>query len=188
MTTDRYTVSPPILTAPEFRTALGVAASIAMAGDPNGVMCGRVIGHPDLVEQFGKYCEIVDDLNATLVTLSADPCDVLLALDVSRAERIVTLTRGSGAESLRRFRASSFPLTGQLPSDEWTTLGYRLVRSFGVQGVASTIWAAFQRISARASRDHLADRSRVAMLQTLVTASPVSRYATVVIREYRCQQ
>ena len=93
MQTDRYTGLPPILAAPELRTALGVVASMARSGGPDSVIRGRVMGHPELVERFREYGEIVHDRVATLVILSADPSDVRTALDESGAERIVTLAK-----------------------------------------------------------------------------------------------
>jgi hypothetical protein len=183
--TDLHAASAQALLSPEVRAAFGVVTEAAIAADPARVIRGHVIGQPELVAQLARYCELRPDRESVLVTLSAEPAEVRAALSATTPEHVITLVAGNAADVLRRFRATPILLSADLPQREWAARGYRCVESHGVQGGASTVWAVAQRLADRLHRTDLADRCRIAMMQTLVTSALLSGFASASIREYR---
>jgi hypothetical protein len=156
----------------ELRCALDIIAT--EVGAFSGVINGDLVGAPVLIEELSRYAPVSTspDLLIMLMESSdwaekaqaeARPCDVW------------TVTAGPLHRLLRPLRSQSsggVPIVEGMTARQWAAQGYHGLTVFGVQGPGSIVWAVCERLCRRFGRPDIADRCRIGMLRTLISARP----------------
>lgn len=166
----------------ELRVALDVI--FARVADPHGLMSVRPVGDASLIAALGFY-GTVDGSAERMAFLAVAPEQICTAVSSDKPDSVTVLTAGQLSGALRPIRHEAVALPPALSERTWKALGYRRAASIGIQGVGSIAWASADRVCRRFRLPHVADRCRIAMLRTLVTVPPASRFSTVLVREYR---
>jgi glycosyltransferase involved in cell wall biosynthesis len=164
-----------------------IALAVVHCGGLAGAIGGRVIGQERLIAEIARYASIDGVDSNRLIALGAQPGDLQQAVATSTPDEVVAVVAGSLERFLWPLRAAvreSDPLPRDLPRGIWRRLGYERVGVDGIQGLASLGWAVGERIGRRISRPDLADRCRIAMLRSLVTATPPT-LAAIRLHRYR---
>jgi hypothetical protein len=165
----------------EVRTALH---GIAAPGSEVRPQYDCVVGQPALV-RYLKECTPRAQPGSRLIALGAAPDELRAAVAALRPAAVTVVADGMLAGVFRPLRADAYALGRDLSPRHWHALGYEPVRTSGVQGVAAVFWVTCERLARRIGRPALADRCRVAMLQSLPTAPVARNVAAIVVREYR---
>lgn len=167
----------------ELRAALDLV--VLRVGGGDGAPRGTASGAPALVAELHRYGWVDATAPSPRVALGATPAETRTLLDAERPQRVIALQAGPIASLLAPLRRRGGDVAPGLARSAWRAIGYAPAWEVGVFGPASLAWAAAERLLRRAGRPDLADRCRLGMLRTLVTAGPGRGLAMVSVRAFR---
>lgn len=157
----------------ELRGALDVIARELT--DPTGHISAEVSGSQIMVDELSRYGHLSPSPDVLILLLVA-PEEAAAAISSTAAIEVWTLTAGRlGAVlgPLRSRSASRTAVSKNLAVDRWRDCGFECRGSIGIQGPGAIAWAIGERICRRRNRPDLADRCRIGMFRTLLTARPL---------------
>jgi hypothetical protein len=166
----------------ELRASLDLLFEL-LAGS-HGVMRTCTIGDPTLIAALASYGSIEpNQAHPTFLGASTGEIDATI-MRLQPAQ--VTVFGSSAFQRLIQPLRRSVHAVMSLPEERWwEQRGYRQVKSIGIQGVGSLFWSTGDRILRMLNRPQFADRCRIAMLRTLVSAQRRLVPSTLLIRQYR---